>query len=30
MKRAFTIIIVLLLAISMVGMIFPALVSGGF
>jgi hypothetical protein len=30
MKRAFAIIIVALLAISMIGMFFPALVTGGF
>lgn len=30
MKRAFAIIIVVLLALGMLGMFFPALVSGGF
>jgi len=30
MKRAFTIVIVALLALSMIGMFFPVLVSGGF
>jgi hypothetical protein len=30
MKRTFAVIIVTLLAISMIGMFFPALVTGGF